>query len=101
MISQEKREVGKWWLWILGLLVVSSIIFTSLRYLSIIGNTIMERNVFENSYQKTTADKKAYDVYSAQLAEIESRLSNNLDEQTRQDLEAQRAMLKVQIRALK
>ncbi len=98
--DSEKKFLGNWWVWITFLIIVSSMAFGVLRYAGIVGTTIVERVVFENSYQKTAADKKAKNIYSAQLAEIEYRLSGELDDNVRTDLEAQASMLRVQSRAL-
>jgi len=98
--DSEKKFLGKWWVWITFLIIVSSIAFGALKYLGIYGTTVAERIIFENSYQKTAADKKAKNIYSAQLAEIEYRLNGELDDNVRSDLNAQAAMLRVQSRAL-
>ena len=100
MIDNDKRIVGKWWMWILLLVVISSVILTSLKYMGVVGGTIIERVVFENSYQKVAADKKAKNVFAAQLAEVEYKLSGKLDDETRQQLEAQAAMLRIQARSI-
>lgn len=101
MIEKEKKYLASWWMWLLGLVVLSSIILGVLKYVGMIGTTVVERVIFENSYQKVAADKKANNVYSAQLAEIEYKLSGNIDAQTRQDLNAQAAMLRVQRNSVK
>jgi len=98
--DDEKKFLGKWWVWITFLIIGTGVVFTGLRWAGLIGTTIVERIIFENSYQKTSADKKAKNIYSAQLAEIEYRLNGELDDSVRSDLEAQASMLRVQSRAL-
>ncbi len=68
----EKKEFAGWWLWILVLVVITTIIFSFLTF----GSTIMERMVFENSYQKQAGDQKQLNTWRAQLAAINSKLVN-------------------------
>lgn len=98
--KEEKIGLAGWWLWILGLSILTVIILTALSYVGLFGKTTMERVVFENSYQKQAGDQQRLATYRAQLAGIESRLmSNTLSDDERSQLEAQRAMLQVQINA--
>ena len=97
MVDKEKRELGKWWMWILLLLVVSGIVFTGMKYLGLVGGTIIEREVFEHSYQRTSALASRESAYVAQLASIEYQIQTETDEDTLKQLKAQRAMLNVQI----
>lgn len=69
-----------------------------LRSLGLVGGTIVEREVFENSFQYSEARKTEILTYRAQLTEIENLLSNEgIDEKTRQGLEAQAANIRIQI----
>lgn len=89
-MEQEKKYLGGWWVWILTLIVLSMIVFGGLRYAGIIGGTIVERKVFENSYQKHEADKEAVTSYSAEIRMLRSRLDNpNLDDGTKAEIQAQ------------
>lgn len=64
----------------------------------IIGKTIVEREVFEQSYQRTAALAERVAVDVASLAEIERQLLNpNLDANTRFNLNAQAAAARVRI----
>jgi putative aminopeptidase FrvX len=99
-IDQDKREVGGWWMWILGLVVVSIVVFGGLRYTGMIGQTFVERKVFENSYQYSAAQKARIDMFEAQKAEIEARLmGTDLDSATKSNLEAQLSGIKIQLRS--
>jgi len=99
-IDTEKKEVAGWWMWILMLVVVSSIIFTGLSYFGIIGKTVVERAVFEQSYQKKAGDKQKIAIFEAQLAEIMRKLSNSeLDATTRSNLEASASSIRIQLTA--
>ena len=50
-MDQEKKEIGKWWLWILLLIAITIIMFTVLDTVGFFTKTVVERKVFENSYQ--------------------------------------------------
>jgi len=97
VIDQEKREFGGWWVWVLGLLIISTIVLTILGYVGVIGRTIVERKVFENSYQYSEARKTEIMTYEAQLAEIDAQLST-AGETERHGLLAQRAAIEVRLR---
>ena len=97
-MSEDKKEFGGWWIYVLVLLLISTVAFTTLRYVGVLGKTVVEREVFENSYQKTAGDSARLNRYQAQLAEINSRLYSTPDDA---DLRAQKAMLEVQIKGMK
>lgn len=87
---------------IVGALVVFTIIGWGLHYAGIIGDTYVERKVFENSYQYTAGQKKRIATLEAELAEIEVRLKDpKLDPTTKNNLEAQKRGIQVQLRAAK
>lgn len=99
-MDQEKKEVGGWWMWILMLTVVSIIVFTGLSYFGIIGKTIVERKVFENSYQYTAGQRQMIATYEAQLAELNTKLANpELDATTRSNMEGQVSAIRIQLAA--
>jgi len=53
----------------------------------LIGEKVVEREVFENSFQYNEARKTAIATYEAQLTEINSQLrNNNLSERERSNL---------------
>ena len=97
-MEQEKKYVGGWWIWIIVLLVFTSIIFTGLRYAGMIGGTIVERKVFEQSYQRSESVKTEVATFEATLAEIEHKLSGSIPEQTRTELEAQASSIRIMLR---
>ena len=96
-MTEEKKEFGRWWVYTLSLIIVSIIIFIILGYFGKAGSTIVEREVFENSYQKVAGDNARNKMYRAQLASIEVKLRGSLDTQTRNNLLAQKAMLEIQL----
>lgn len=96
----ERREFGKWWVWILGLAILSGVIITALGYAGVFTKTVVEREVFEQSFQNSEARKSEIATYEAQLAEINSQLADpNLDENTRRSLKAQKSAIEVRLTA--
>lgn len=99
-MDSEKKEVGAWWVWILSLTVLSIIALTSLNYFGILGRTIVERKVFENSFQYSEARKSEIVVFEAQLVEIDIKLSNpSLSKETRTNIEAQASAIRIHLNA--
>lgn len=95
-----KKYFAGWWMWVLLLIIVTGLIFTGLRYAGLIGGTIVERKVFENSFQYSEARKSEVAIFEAQLLEINSKLGNlQLDANTRSNLEATASVLRVQLNA--
>ena len=99
-MDSEKKELGRWWFFILGLVIVSIIVFSVLGYFGKFTSTAVERKVFEQSYQKQAGDAQKLRIYQAQLAEINSKLLS-ADSETAKELEAQASMLRVQINSIK
>ena len=95
-MEEEKRELGKWWIWILTLLALSVIVFSILGMLGKLGGTFMERKVFEQSYQRSEGLKSRIATYQAQLASINSQLLTATAD-TKNQLLSQKAMLEIQI----
>lgn len=95
-MNSEKKEFGKWWMWILGLFVISMIVLVVLSNIGVFTHTVVERKVFENSYQYSEARKQEIATYEAQLAQVDRKLSDpQLDSKTRADLEAQKASINI------
>ncbi|MFW9801134.1 MAG: hypothetical protein ACFFFC_00655 [Candidatus Thorarchaeota archaeon] len=66
------------------------------------GRTVIERKVFENSYQRSASLKSQIATHKAALEEIRIRLNSpDLDKTTKYNLEAQAASLRIQIKAAK
>ena len=99
-MKEARRETKRWWFLFLGLIVVSIIVLGVLSATGIIFQTEVERRTFERSYQKKAGDKQKIATYEAQLAEIESQLRDpKLDAATKRNLRAQRAAIRVRLRA--
>jgi hypothetical protein len=65
------------------------------------GGTVVERKVFENSYQRSEGIKSGIAMFKAQQAEINSRLTqSNLSDMDKQDLLAKKSALAIQISTL-
>lgn len=102
----EARQVireGHWTFWkafplvMLAVLVLSGVGF-GLQSLGLFGRTVVERKVFEQSYQKQAAMKSQIATDEAVLAEIDRKLLNpSLDADTRHGLEAQASACRIRI----
>lgn len=87
---------------VLAIIVITSVVGFALNSAGIIGGTIRERVVFENSYQRSAGLKAQIATYEATKAGIESQINNsNLDANTRYNLEAQLRALNIRIAAAK
>ena len=97
-MEQEKKYFAGWWFWVLLLIIDSGIIFAGLNYAGIIGRTVVERKVFEQSYQRSESLKSQIATYESQIVEIQSQLSrNDLDSSTRANLSAQLSSIRVML----
>jgi hypothetical protein len=97
-MEQEKKYFAGWWFWVLLLIIVSAIIFAGLNYAGIIGRTVVERKVFEQSYQRSEALKSQIATYEAQIVEIQLQLSRgDLDSSTQANLNAQLSSIRVML----
>jgi len=79
-------------LFIVGFMVMLVLGF-ALKYFGVIG----ERLVFKESHQYVEAKRDQIHILQAQLAEIEVQLAGELTKQMRSNLEAQAAMIRVQL----
>lgn len=102
----EMREIAKESRWtffrflplFIGAVVILFLLGFGLKSAGIIGKTVVEREVFEQSYQRSEGLKAQLANDEAVLAEIQRKLSNpNLDESTRYNLEAQASAARVRI----
>ena len=107
---KEMRVVhreARWTFWkflplTIAIVVVLAGLGFGLRSLGLWGDTVVERKVFEASYQRSESIKAQIATDEAALAEIERKLTNpELDVSTRTNLEAQAAAARVRIAAAK
>ena len=108
-MSEYRAEAGRvardtrWTFWrflpiALIVIVVLCVVGFGLRSAGIIGKTAVEREVFEQSYQRTASFEARIATDEAALAAIEGQLLNpDLDENTRFNLEAQASAARVRI----
>lgn len=97
----EKTQFAGWWLWVLLLLAISAIAFTGLSYFGVVGRTIIEREVFEQSYQRQAGDAAKLATFRAQAASIRTQLNrSDLSASQRADFEAQMSAINIQISTL-
>ena len=96
-MENEKREFGGWWLFTLGLVVISIITFAILGYNGKVFGTMVENKVFQESYQRKSGLDAELARYQAELAKINSLLMYEKDRNIIKNLRAQKAMLEVQI----
>ena len=100
-MKEEKVQFVKWWFLIAVLLLISIPVFWALGTAGLLGRTVAERMIFEQSYQKKAGDASKAAIFRAQLSEIELRLrTGELTDQQKTDLEAQRAAIRVQLSAV-
>ncbi len=93
-MNSERTDFTKWWILIALLLFATVIVGFGLRMVGVIG----ERVVFQNSYQKHSADNAKVRMLRSELAGIEARLSNGgLNEAQRSDLIQQKVGIEYQL----
>jgi hypothetical protein len=101
----EAVKEGRYVFWkVFVTLVITGVVLTVLGFVlhsaGVFGQTVVERKVFENSYQRSEAIKSQIATDEANLAEIDRKLQNpNLDPDTRANLEAQASAARVRIAA--
>lgn len=93
-IEEDKKYFASWWFWCLLLIILTAIILGGLRIAGVIG----ERIIFQQSFQYKEARKTEITTFEAQLAEIDRKLVSELDKNTRANLEAQAAAIRIQLR---
>ena len=87
---------------VIGVSVVLTILGFVLNSLGLFGRTVVERKVFENSYQRSSSIDSQIATDEAALVEINSQLARtDLDAGTRANLEVQASAARVRIAAAK
>jgi hypothetical protein len=98
---------ARWTFWrALPLFITAVVLLTVLAFalhsVGLIGHTVVEREVFEQSYQRSEALKTEIAIHEATLAEIDRKLLNeNLDADTKHNLEAQATGCRIRIATAK
>lgn len=94
----EKRFVGGWWMWILLLVSVTLVVLGILRSIGMFTSTIVERKVFENSFQYSESRKSELAIWKKELMNIETLLrSPHITEKQKWDLQARKNALNIMI----
>lgn len=98
-IEKESRWTLKKFIPILLMIIIFfSLVGFGLNSIGLFGRTVVERKVFENSYQRSESLKSEIAMHQATLAEIESKLLNpNLNKNTRFNLKAQAGAARIRI----
>lgn len=105
--AREFHRETRWTIWkflpiFLTVVVIFSVLGFGLRAAGLFGDTVVERKVFENSYQRSEALKAQIDVDEATLAEITHLLTNpELTATSRRNLEAQASAARIRLAATK
>jgi len=98
-MDQDKKEVGSWWIWILFLVIITIIVIGLLRVGGIIGTTVVERVVFEQSFQYKEGMAQRVSTIEANIAEIDMLIATGKGNP--EELQAQRSVLRVQLNAIR
>lgn len=103
--KEDRKEFRRWGrtaTWVVAFaFVVLTIIGGVLHASGKLFNTAVEREVFEQSYQRSAAETQRFNTLTAELEGAEARLSaGNLNDVQRADLEAHAAALRIQIRQM-
>ncbi len=81
-----------------GLVIFLSVLGFGLNSVGLIGRTAVEREVFEQSYQRSAAQEARFNTMNAELTAVQARLAaGSLTDVQRADLQAQAAALTIQI----
>lgn len=101
--ARKFEKDARWTFWrFLPLFLITVVLLVGVGFglnsMGLFGRTVVERKVFEHSYQRSEAIKSQIATDEAVLAEIDRKLSNpNLDADTRFNLKAQAAAARVRI----
>ena len=99
----EKKFVGKWiiWLWIIWLTVViisAGILIFGARSVGLVGQTAVERVIFEQSYQKQAGDEARENTLRAELASVNAMLRDGtVSAAMKTTLRGKKAALEIQL----
>lgn len=93
MISQDKREVGGWWIWILFLVIITIGIFAVFKPMGM----WWEREVMLESHQYKEGRATEMATFKAQLVAVDMMLATESDPTVRANLNRQKMMLTQQM----
>ena len=85
-------------MWIIILFIVAVAMLWVMKSAIFVGDTVVERKVFEQSYQRQAGIEESIATYEAQLVMIRTKLANpDLTEQERNTLKANEASIEIQL----
>ena len=94
----NKKEGCSVWALILVLLVLTIAVLGVTGVIGRVVNVVVEREVFERSFQYQESKSEQIATYQAQIAELESKLSDsNLSDNAKSDVRAQLAAIRIQL----
>lgn len=99
-MDTKKREFGAWWAWVVLLATVTIVAVTGLSYAGVIGRTVVEREVFEQSFQYTAARRAEIATYEAQIASLEVQ-ERTADERAAREIASQLAAIRIRLAVAK
>lgn len=105
--ADEFRREARWTMWkflplALTALVILLVVGFVIRVVGVYGSTVVERKVFENSYQRSESLKSQIAIDEATLAEIKHLLTNpDLAANARRNLEAQASAARIRLATTK
>ena len=100
-MDENKKFVFNWWMFFIGLILITSTIFGITSLISKPVNTAVDRIVLEQSIQYDSAKKDQIAMLEATLIEIDSKLSIINDSEIRKNLEAQKMTINALLTAAK
>jgi hypothetical protein len=86
--------------WILIAIILFALLFGVLRWTGMIGETLVQRTVFENSYQYKKGQEQRGAMLEAQLMQIEASIVQSSGD-ARQGLIAQKKVIEAQLMAVR
>ncbi len=94
----EKKSFAGWWIFILVLLVVTIGVLGATGVAGRIVDVVVEREVFERSFQYQEGKSDQIATYRAQMAELEGHLANpELSAGGRANINAQLSAIRIQL----
>jgi biopolymer transport protein ExbB/TolQ len=101
-VDKDRVEFGKWFVWVFLLMVCAAIVTFGLQAFGFWGGTVVQRKVFEESFQYSEARRREIATYEAQLAGMRARLkTQDLDVDTEQEIKAQIANVEMRLAVAK
>lgn len=94
-MESEKKYFGGWVVWLTVLVIGLSVVGFGMKWADVFG----ERIIYTESHQYKEARKSEIATYEAQLAEIDRKLTGQLDDNVRINMEAQASAIRIQLQA--